>query len=301
MRVHDQNSRNGTFRAGVRDTAFDIVPGDKFEVATIPLLALDDGMQVARPVLSHVLGYDRDALVDDVLAAAIQGEPLLVVGPNGAGQWHLVKAIHQASRRRKRPLIEVPGLPPTRDEQKNLLLASRRSTLAVGSTGAPLDQAFLDMALSPEFWVRLVVLAPSPAAEGSVPPTIDGLMHTQRIGIRPLRERQHEIVRLIDHVLFEGRERLRFSDLTADNQRALRAYDWPGNLDELGEVVGRIVQIVRAGSLRKAAQVLDTPRTSLYYALERLGLRLPLTRSGFSIEGESSRKRTSPVRHDKGR
>jgi DNA-binding NtrC family response regulator len=257
-------------------------------------------MQLARPVLSYVLGYDCDTLVDDVLVAAVQDAPLLLVGPNGAGQEHLVRAIHKASRRRHQGLLDVDELPPTREEQKRLLASAHRNTLPIRLAVAPLDQAFLDMAMSPAFHVRLLALAPSATAIRTMPPMVDGLIQMQRIEIRPLRQREHEFVRLIDHALFERRSPLRFSDLTGDNQQGLRAHDWPGNLDELSEVAARIAEIVREGSVRKAAQVLDTPRASLHYAMQRVGLTFPLARSGTSAEAEPQTRRAR-AGHDKRR
>jgi hypothetical protein len=77
----------------------------------------------------------------------------------------------------------------------------------------------------------------------------------------------------------------------------MRTYPWPENFDELREAVALIVQIAREGSVRKAAPALHMARTSLQYWMERLGLRMPLTRSGFSPEsGPRRRART----HDTG-
>jgi pSer/pThr/pTyr-binding forkhead associated (FHA) protein len=291
LRVHDQTSRNGTFFRGRREATFDIVPGDVFTMATTKLMALNDHMRLARPVLAQVLGYDAHAIVDDVLMNSVEEGPLLIVGPKGAGQLRLVRAIHETSLRRGSGLVEVPALPATREEQKQLLSNARRGTLVVTGTGSPLDESFLDMVLSPDSHVRLVVLAPTlEAAMQSV--RIDTMTRMGKVEIRPLRVRRAEIGKLIDHLLVENRLSLRVTDLTSENQQALEAYPWPENLDELRETVTWMTGIVREGSIRKAAPILKVPRSTLQYWMERINLTLPLTRGGSS--GESERGR-SPV------
>lgn len=277
LRVHDQASRNGTFFRGRRETNFDIGPGDTFILATTALLALNDPMRLARPALAQVLGYSGDVAVDDVLSIAVQDGPILIIGQEGARQSLLVQSIHDASLRRGHALLELSGPLGTRDEQKQLLQRARRGTLSVGVTGVLLDEAFLDMAMSAEFRVRLVVLAPSLEA-GVQSVKLDALTRMTKIEIRPLCERRSELGALIDHLFIEALLSLRMSDLTAENQRALHAYHWPGNLDELHETVTWIAAIVREGSVRKAATALAMPRSTLQYWMERLHLALPLTR-----------------------
>lgn len=279
LRVHDQTSRNGTFFRGRREASFDIGPGDAFILATTPFLAVNDHMRLARPIFAEVLGYASEAVVDDVLSIAIQDDPLLIVGERGAGQRALLQTLHGTSLRRGQALVEVPAPPTTREDQKQLIAHARRGTLAVAVNGAPVDDVFLDMALSADFGLRLVLLAPSlESAVQSV--KLDVIARMNKIEIRPLRERRGEIGLLLDHLLLENRLSLRATDLTNENLRALYAYDWPENLDELRETVAWIAAIVREGSVRKAAAVLDVPRSTLQYWMERLCLTLPLASSG---------------------
>jgi pSer/pThr/pTyr-binding forkhead associated (FHA) protein len=286
LRVHDQTSRNGTFFRGRRESTFDIVPGDMFMLATTAVLALNDHMRLARPVLAQVLGYDHHAVVDDVLMASVEEGPLLVVGPKGAGQLRLVRAIHEISLRRCSGLVEVARLPATSEEQKQLLAKARRGALAVTVNGSPLDEMFLDLVLSSDSHVRLVVLAPSlEAAMQSV--RIETMTRMSKVEIRALRARRAELGVLVDRLLVENRLSLRVTDLTRENQRALEAYPWPENLDELRETVTWMAAIVREGSIRKAAPLLGVPRSTLQYWMERIDLTLPLTRSGSS--GETDR------------
>ena len=283
MRVHDQTSRNGTFFRGRRETTFDIVPGDMFLLATTALLVLNDHMRLARPIVSQVIGYDLHPIIDDVLVAFVDPGPLLMVGPRGAGQSLLIRALHETSLRRGSALVEIPGVPAPRDEQKQVLESARRGTLAVTVDGSPLDEVFRDLVLAPDSHARLVVVTPSlETAMQSL--GIEAVTRMRKVEIRPLRARRTELAMLIDHLFVENRMSLRITDLTSANQKGLHHYSWPQNLDELRETVTWIAAIVREGSIRKAAQVLRVPRSTMQYWMDQIKLTLPLAREGFSEE-----------------
>lgn len=290
LRVHDQTSRNGSFFRGRREISFEVVPGDLFTLATTMLLATNDHMRMTRPLAAQVIGYVAHAAVDDVLRAAMDDRPLLIVGPKGAGQMRLVTAIHETSLRRAGALVEVSAPPASREEQKQLITSARRGTLIVTLNGSPLDEVFLDLALSGDYHVRLVVLASSlEAAAQSL--RLDAMTRMTKVEIQPIRTRPGELALLIDHMLVENRLSLRMTDLTEENQQALQRYGWPENLNEMRETVAWIAGIVREGSIRKASPVLKVPRSTLQYWLERLHLKLPLTRSGFPNDHERGRSR----------
>jgi DNA-binding NtrC family response regulator len=88
----------------------------------------------------------------------------------------------------------------------------------------------------------------------------------------------------MDHLFLASRLNLRFTDLTARNQRALLAHSWPDNLDELNKVIGWFAQILSTGSIRRAAAALKLPRSSLAFWLEQLKVKVPLTSSRDSRE-----------------
>lgn len=283
VRVNDQASRNGTFFRGRRETTFDIGPGDTFMLASRTFLAVSERMQLARPLLAEVLGYGRHAVVDDLLVAAAHDGPLLIVGQKGSGQARLVRAVHDMSVRRRQALVEILGQPRARGEQEEIVRNARRGTLVVAVTGAPLDEGFLEMIGSAEAHIRLVALAPSmeSAVESLVP---HALTRMSNVELRPLRDRQGELETLIDRFFLENRASLCLSDLTPENREALLAYPWPENLDELRDSIAWIAGIVREGSIRKAAPVLNVARSSLQYWRDRLKLSLPLTRGEPSSE-----------------
>jgi transcriptional regulator of acetoin/glycerol metabolism len=277
LRVHDQTSRNGTFFQGRREMIFDVASGDTFVLATTKLLAVNEAMRVTRVILPALLGQDSHAVLDEVLIASVQDGPILVVGPEGAGQMELVRAIHEMSVRRDQALVEAPVPPTEREAMRQLITKAHRGTLAVTVTGEPLDDLFLDLVLAAEFHVRLIVLAHSlKAVMKSV--RLDALARMNHVELRPLREHPDNLGTLLDRLFSEKELSLRMSDLTTENQDALRAHDWPGNLDELREVASYIGAIVSAGSIRGAARLIDVPRTTIQKRMDRLDLTLPLTR-----------------------
>jgi transcriptional regulator with GAF, ATPase, and Fis domain len=72
------------------------------------------------------------------------------------------------------------------------------------------------------------------------------------IEIPPLRERLNDIPLLVEHFIKQARHKLKVKcgDVTADQVRALQAYDWPGNIRELQNVIERAVIISQGGLLR---------------------------------------------------
>jgi transcriptional regulator of acetoin/glycerol metabolism len=280
MWVQDQSSRNGTYVRGHQETTFLVVPGDTFIVATTRLLVVNENMRLARSSMAEVLGYDFDSGIDDLLIYSVQDRPLLIIGPTGAGQLDLVRAVHETSVRRDRELVVAHRVPAAREKQKQLVAGAQRGTLVLQVTGRPVDRMFLDMVLSSDLHVRLVVLARSlQVASRSV--DLDTLTRMDMVEIRPLQERQGDIGKLMDEQFRKSDMALTMKDLTIGNQRALQAHDWAQNLDEIRRAARNVLAIVRAGSIRRAAQSLHLPRSSLQYWLDRMQMRTPL------ISGES--------------
>src|SRR5262245_11981516 len=61
LRVRDQESYNGTFIDGRRESVFDLRPGATFSAGAIRFLALNDEMVAAYPVLADLLGSTEEA------------------------------------------------------------------------------------------------------------------------------------------------------------------------------------------------------------------------------------------------
>jgi hypothetical protein len=278
LRVHDQDSRNGTFFAGRREPTFDLGAGETFTAAATTFLAMNDEMRQLRPSFLELVGADATPSPDELLVAAVGGTNLLITGEPGCEQDRLARGLHAVSLRRSLPLVEVSELPATRAAQRELIDRAARSTLVISfdQRTPRIDPTFCSMLRSPDFHIRLIVIAPT-AAGAILALGIDAIGPMQHVGLRPLASRTDEILPLLDRMLAERGAKLRVSELRPENQAALRAYAWPDNLVGLRAAADRLEALVRDGSLRKAADALAMSKSTLHHWIERLGLSSPLT------------------------
>ncbi len=74
------------------------------------------------------------------------------------------------------------------------------------------------------------------------------------IHIPPLRERRSDIPLLVEHFIarFNRTKQTTVEGVDADAMRALTAYDWPGNIRELENMMERLVVLKRAGMISVA-------------------------------------------------
>ena len=292
IRIVDQESHNGTYFGGRREKTFDIGPGDVFKVAGISLLAMTEEMRAARSVLAEVVDTGASArtsveTVDWLLASVMKGGHVLMLGEPACDQERLARAIHAASHRSYAPFRQSSAFPAERQEQRKMLDQARNSSLffALRQDSTPPDEALRSMLLSADFCVRLLISAPSL----SVAVNCFGMDATSRmlqILICPIRERASQVPVLLDRLLAEVDSPVKVSDLTNDNQRALMAHSWPGNFVDLFEAATRIRAIALAGSVRKAAESLRVPRSTLYYWLDRMMLTLPLDGKAAGVDSD---------------
>jgi anaerobic nitric oxide reductase transcription regulator len=89
------------------------------------------------------------------------------------------------------------------------------------------------------------------------------------IRVPPLRERGRDVLLLAGYFLEENRARLGLASLrlSADAQRALLDYPWPGNIRELEHLVGRsALRALAAHKTRPAILTLDAAALELHTA-----------------------------------
>jgi pSer/pThr/pTyr-binding forkhead associated (FHA) protein len=276
LRVHDLDSRNGTYFRGHKEIEFEIAPGDTFNVATTRLVALNEAMRVARPVLTEVLGYDQESVIDDVIINAVLDSPVLVVGPPGGGQLDLVRAIHEMSIRRDHSFIAIGDQPATQQTLQQLFDDAHHGTLVIPATGKVLDGTLLETILSHEHDTRLVLLAPSfHAAMRSV--CLTRLTSMNQIEIRPLRERTGDIPRLLERNFAKNGADIRFADLRPENQDKLLHHNWLDNLEELRQIGAMIAALMRHSSIRKAADAVNMPRSTMQAWIKKFQVTHPPT------------------------
>lgn len=102
-----------------------------------------------------------------------------------------------------------------------------------------------------------------------IPSVLRGLIDTV-VAVPPLRERTEDIAPLAEHVA----KRVRGRDVAFSNSavRALRNYDWPGNVDELTRVIADVVShvdVVDSGVLPPQVLAGNTRHLSRIEAFER--------------------------------
>lgn len=285
IRVHDQESKNGTFFNGRKEQTFDLRPGATFTVATTRLLALNDEMRMAHPTLADIVGSEDEfsdrqprggnVSASELIVLATSGGHVLITGPDGCDQQRLARTVHDISLLRSRPFVELAQVPADRAQQRGILDRASRSSLilTIDSKTPVMDAAFASMLFSPSFHVRVIAIAPSASKANDV--LTDANVRSMRnITLYPLAYRPAAILQLLDRMFAERRSAHRVSDLTAENQAALQTYSWPNNFDELREAADKLVAVMDH-PLRQAAEALNMSHTTLHYWLTQRGLSFP--------------------------
>src|SRR5262249_51248779 len=242
LRVTDLKSKNGTYVDGERERWFKLKPGMTFVVGARPhrFLGLNDRMRTNYAALADILGAENEHVIgaaretpspSDVIVAAVGGAPLLITSEPHCDQHRLARIVHDISRLRERPIVELgPKEIPADGKAQHELIKQRgaRSTLVLDLADheARLPQTFVSTLFKPRHRVRIIVLA----RDADVVDDALGRHHgrqLEEIGLRPLAHRSEAIDRLFDRMLEERGSPLRMSYLTPANQDALRNHSWP--------------------------------------------------------------------------
>ena len=278
--VTDLASKGGIKFAGCRATKFDIGPGDSFFIGETEFVALSDEMQLYRPLVAEILGPQRMADIDELLMKSVNGPHVLLCAEPGCDQERLGRAIHRMSLNRAHDFVRAqPGnaqLHPT----PQLVAQARHGTLLL-RTDAPglkwLDPAFVEALTRPDAEVRVIICAPT-LIEAIHLVTEKLAADAYRVAIPPLRTRSSEITSLFERWFIDRQSRYRFSDFKDADQAALRAYRWPGNLEELRDVADTLIQLAPYASSRKAEEAGVDPKTNINRWLAKYDVSMPLLR-----------------------
>lgn len=200
---------------------------------------------------------------------ALTDIPVLLVGESGVGKEEVAVRIHQLSRRQDQPFIKMICASLLPDHLEEL---ARELTEATES-GAPAlhGTVFFDelSELSASCQIKLLHVLPDGDAVPNarllgarvISSTSQGVEEEVRSGhfrkelyyrlkgaclrLPPLRERPEDIPSLVDYFLTKhssllGRSR---PDVSAATLRLMQAYDWPGNIRELENVIKKLVAL----------------------------------------------------------
>ncbi|SJZ90530.1 regulatory protein, Fis family [Enhydrobacter aerosaccus] len=217
--------------------------------------------------------------------AAASTAPVLLKGERGTGKALCAHALHRMSRRRDRPYLalDCAALAPDRLEVELFGRWARAATMdregallkANGGT-IFLDEVF---ALGPTAQARLLrylhtgslkridehqlrrtdvrlicATERDPQAEiaaGRFSEELFYKLDILSIELPPLRERDDDVLRLASHFLprLGMEERKRFTGFSPEAEAAMLAYDWPGNVQELQNVLRGLVILNEGGTV----------------------------------------------------
>jgi transcriptional regulator with GAF, ATPase, and Fis domain len=236
-------------------------------------------------------------VVQQMDLVAPTGANVLIVGESGTGKELVAREIHERSLRRHKAMIRVNCASIPRDlfeseffghvkgaftgalrDRAGRFQAADGGTLFLDEVGEiPLDlQGKLLRAIQEGQFDRVGEDAPRSVDVRLVAATNRDLTGEVRAGrfredlyyrlsvfpirVPPLRERPADIPLLAEHFVELASKRLNLSRarLTRTDVERLTAYDWPGNIRELQNVIERAVIVSRGGPLRLDA-LLPTP------------------------------------------
>jgi DNA-binding NtrC family response regulator len=273
-------------------------------------------------------------VLEQISQVAPTDSTVLIQGETGTGKELVARAIHDAGARRERPLVKLNCAALPRELVESELfghekgaftgaMQQRRGRFELADGGTlfldevgelPLEaQAKLLRVLQEREFERVggtrslqvdvrVIAATnrdlqSQVAAGRFRPDLFYRLNVFPITVPPLRERRNDIARLVPHFAAKTARKLgRTLDGIAPGfiERA-SAYDWPGNIRELENVVERAMIMSRGSMLDGAALLSSSASQALAVTvqvdgtleeLERAHIRRVLEGTRWVIEGE---------------
>lgn len=251
-------------------------------------------------------------LVQKLKHAAGSGGVILLLCEPGAGAEACARLLHLP----KTPMVEVKDLSRLADAPQQLLSEAKGGVLFVPEVGGltPFQQRGLEMILAKhqDYQVRVVcassVNLAEKAAQGSYSRDLYNTLARVAVRVPPLREHREDIPALARHILSQqaarsGQPPAEFSE---EALQVLVAHDWPGNLDELRNVVTSLA-VASHGALIEAKDVhamlglpkrsppvamgisLDIPLKEARDAFERVYLNALLQECGWAVSKAAAR------------
>ncbi len=215
-------------------------------------------------------GAEHRRVLMGIDAAVASTVPVTIVGESGTGKRFVARIIHQGGPRRQMPLLgfDCQAIPPEilerelfdgldlarPTEGQGRLVAPEGSTVVLGDIlRLPRDlQARIASELIGSVRPARLIVTTSGNLEDSfrserIRPDLYYALTTLVIRLRPLRDRLDELPLLAQAMLERAnlRGRIGRSGFSPSAIDVLLAYDWPGNLRELGQVIDEAHQNAR--------------------------------------------------------
>lgn len=216
---------------------------------------------------TEIVGNSREAeAIRKVVAAAVASDgPVLILGESGTGRETVARRIHTRGERSQGAYLDIPCASLDGPSAREALFGTeeRSSRLALVSGGTvylenvhrldPALQGQLADFLRSRDFLELNVRVLASAGEGG-----EGLAEPLRrhlevltCDVPSLRFRREDILPLADRFMAElareyGKEP---KEITPGCAASLTSYDWPGNADELRNLIERLLLTVEAGRI----------------------------------------------------
>jgi DNA-binding NtrC family response regulator len=200
--------------------------------------------------------------------AAASSAPVVVMGERSTGKALLARAVHRRSGRARAPLVVLApgelGESAAEAELRAALETADRGTLLILDLGAlpRAAQGELARALggptARRADVRVIATAlpdlREKVAAGAFREDLFYGLAAVLLEVPPLRRRREDVPLLAYHFLgrFAAREGKAIRKITGEALRALRRYDWPGNVGELQRAVSHAVVMARGEAIGAA-------------------------------------------------
>jgi DNA-binding NtrC family response regulator len=250
-------------------------------------------------------------LVQKLKHAAGIGGPILLACEPGAGAEACARFLHLP----RTPLVEVKDLSRLADAPLDLLTEAKGGLLFVPEVGGltPFQQRGLEMILArhQDYGVRVVcassVNLAERAAQGGYSRDLYNTLARIAVRVPPLREHPEDIAPLARRILQQQAARSGQPAAISDAAlQALATHDWPGNLDELRNVVTSLA-LASDGATIEARDVqtllglperdqplamgisLDMPLKEARDAFERVYLNALLQECGWAVSKAAAR------------
>jgi DNA-binding NtrC family response regulator len=271
--------------------------------------ALERELRAVEDLLSHVRSRVDGPLVGEsvpvralreaVAREASRTEPLLLIGPPGAGKEAVAHALHSSSGRKGAfifvscPELQTSRLTPPRSvAPERSLDGTLASKLELASGGTLFLDAVHELPLEHQRELQEILerqqgtraggeqsppdarIIASTTLESQGGGSIILLLAKHQVSVPALKDRLEDIPALVEH--FVHRHARRFGKpvegVSPESMRRLETYLWPGNIRELDTVLERAVLVAKGAVLEIDEESLDDKlAVGSYRLISRLG------------------------------